>query len=140
MKGGPSASRGRCRCTLLQAPHLDYSNCRKAGGHPGIPRGERGDMSRHVTAKFDADADADFANEYNLRYVYHQIHHQNIHIYHHGSNLCHRNREQVFPGLLRPPDTESRHGCSKSLLTVSIQVFKTTLHVHCTCTISTLIT
>ena len=24
-------------------------------------------MSRHVTAKFDADADADFADEYNLR-------------------------------------------------------------------------
>ena len=67
MKGGPSASRGRCRCTLLQAPHLDYSNCRKAGTHPGIPRGERGDMSRHVTAKFDPDADADFADEYNLR-------------------------------------------------------------------------
>ena len=31
-------------------------------------RGERGgDMSRHVTAKFDPDADADFADEYNLR-------------------------------------------------------------------------
>ena len=30
--------------------------------------GERGgDMSRHVTAKFDPDADADFADEYNLR-------------------------------------------------------------------------
>ena len=83
-------------------------------------------MSRHVTAKFDADADADFANEYNLRYVYHHIHHQNIHVYHHGSyQFFHRNREQVFPWL-RPPDTEPRHGCSKSLLTVSIQFFKTT--------------
>ena len=29
-------------------------------------RWEGGDTSRHVTSKFDADADADFANEYNL--------------------------------------------------------------------------
>ena len=41
-------------------------------------------MSRHVTAKFDADADADFADEYNLRqdlgvfniiYMHQHVHH-----------------------------------------------------------------
>ena len=31
---------------------------------------EGGDTSRHVTSKFDADADADFANEYNLRHCF----------------------------------------------------------------------
>ena len=30
-------------------------------------RREGGDTSRHVTSKFDADADADFSDEYNLR-------------------------------------------------------------------------
>ena len=31
-----------------------------------VRRIEGADLSRHVTGKFDADADADFADEYNL--------------------------------------------------------------------------
>ena len=40
-----------------------------AGRWTDLEQREGGDMSRHVTAKFDADADADFANEYNLRQI-----------------------------------------------------------------------
>ena len=36
-------------------------------------RREGGDTSRHVTSKFDADADADFANEYNLRHYFNHL-------------------------------------------------------------------
>ena len=62
-KGGPAIVE-----TLYYKVHFSkckYSNCRKVD----ISRAERGggDMSLHVTAKFDADADADFADEYNLR-------------------------------------------------------------------------